>query len=41
MKTVIEWYREMDTYERKEFVEGIIGFGSLFVIVFMLAVIGG
>jgi hypothetical protein len=31
----------MDREDIKDFVEGLIGFGSLFVIIFMMMVIGG
>lgn len=37
MREIIECIKE----DPKDFIEGFIGFGSLFVIVFMLFVIGG
>ena len=41
MKKIIEFIRETDPEDLKDYIEGFIGFGSLFFICFMLSVIGG
>ena len=41
MKEIKEWIREMDHEEKKECIESFVGWASLFVLIFMLSVIGG
>ena len=36
MKTIKGWIREMDPEDKKDLVESIVGWGSLFGIAFML-----
>ena len=37
---ITEYFKEMDSEDRKDALEGFIGFASLFAIVFMLSGIG-
>lgn len=37
METIKAWIREMDSEEKKDLIESVIGWGSLFGIAFMLS----
>lgn len=41
MKELMEWIREMDHEERIECIKSFVGWACLFVLIFMLSVLGG
>lgn len=40
MRAIREWICEMDHEEKKQFIGGAISFGCMYIMIFMLSVLG-